>query len=164
MSGYQVNVPQGSHGVPALHTRGQCHPRGLAWSGPVHMIWKVTLSEGSFGQLPFMSEAVVSTPEVASQPESRALMVRLCDQLCILPTLMTAYIVFECYLSDHIDHLRAARGYLGYLQMEDLREVGDSCSCLVGQGFSGHQKLVDLLTGSKRALVAVLGSWDSQGL
>lgn len=120
MSGYQVNVPQGSHGVPALHTRGQCRPHGLSWSDPVHVIRKVALSEGSFDQLPFVSEAVVSIPEAASQSESRALMVRLCDQLSVLPTLMTVYTVCVCYLSDHSNHLRAARGHgvsVGYLQM-----------------------------------------------
>lgn len=79
---------------------------------------------------------------------------------------MTAYIVSECYLSDHSDHLRAARGYgvsLGYLQMEDLREVGDSCSCLVGQGFSGHQELVDLLLGAKEHLQLYWALGTSKG-
>lgn len=106
MSGYQVNVPQGSQEVPVLHIRGQCHPHGLTWSGSVHVIREeVTLSAGR-GQLSLVSEAGVSTPE-----ESRSLMGRLCDRLSMLPTRMAVYPVCGCYLSDHSNHPEAAQGH-----------------------------------------------------
>lgn len=66
MFDYQVNVPQGSYGVPALYIRGQGHPQGLAWSASVPMIWEVTLSANG-SQLSLGSEAVVSTLEAANQ-------------------------------------------------------------------------------------------------
>lgn len=81
----------------------------MGWHGLVqlHRIWEVTLS-ASCGQLCLVSEAVVSTPEAVSQTGSRALMVRPCDQLSLLPALMAANIVCGCYLSDHSNHLGAA--------------------------------------------------------
>lgn len=82
MSGYQVNVPRGeSWGPCAAH-------RGTVSSSWARMVWfSARDTEGysvSRGQPPFTSEAVVSTPEAMSQTESRALRVRLCDQLSIL--------------------------------------------------------------------------------
>lgn len=138
MSGYQVNVPQGSHEVPVLYIRGQCHPHGLAWSGSVHVKREeVTLLAGC-GQLSLVFKAGVSTSE-----ESSSLMVRLGDRLSMLPTQMTVYSVCGCCLSDYSNHPEAAQGHGVSVTtcrwcLEDLREVGDSCSCLVGQRFSGH--------------------------
>lgn len=66
MFDYQVNVPQGSYGVPVRHTRGQGHPQGLAWSASVPMIWEVTLSANG-SQLSLGAGAVVSTLEAANQ-------------------------------------------------------------------------------------------------
>lgn len=61
------------------------------------------------GQLCSVSEAVVSTlDDTVSQTGIRALMVRPCDQLSLLSTLMAANIVCGCYLSDHSNHLGAA--------------------------------------------------------
>lgn len=106
MSGYQVNVPQGSHEVPVLYIRGHCHPRGLAWSGSVHVKREeVTLLAGC-GQLSLVSETGVSTSE-----EIGSLMVRLCDRLSMLPTQMAVYSVCGCYLSDHSNHPEAAQGH-----------------------------------------------------